>query len=199
MIHHKKLPKSRSEVLDETYNEKRIKLILDLDNTLIYSTTKKNDQIKDYTIMDNLYVYKRPYLDKLLNDVNYFFNIQVSKYCDIAIYTSASQEYANPIIDYIDKYKVISKRLFREDCFKINETYYKDFSKHGFDSKNVIIVDDSPEVHVNSTDHLIPIKKWFGSDIDNSLLKISKTLSNLKYTQDVHGMIKTLININEAQ
>ena len=66
----KKLPRSRSEVLEETYNEKNIHLILDLDNTLIFTTFKKIDNIKDYTVMDNLYVYKRPFLDKILNDVN---------------------------------------------------------------------------------------------------------------------------------
>ena len=125
--------------------------------------------------------------------------IQVSKYCEITIYTSATKDYANPIIDYIDKYKVISKRLFREDCFNINGTYYKDSWKHGFDCKKVIIVDDLPEVHLNSKDNLIPIKRWLGSQNDDSLLKISKTLSNLRYTEDVRGMIKTLININEAQ
>lgn len=77
--------------------------------------------------------------------------------------------------------------------------FFKDFWKHGFDSKKVIIIDDSPEVHINSKENLIPIKKWFGSQHDDSLLKVNKTLSNLKYTQDVRGMIKTLININEAQ
>ncbi len=123
----------------------------------------------------------------------------MSKFCNIAIYTSAAKDYANPIIDYIDKNKVISRRLFRNDCFKINDIYYKDFWKHGFDSKKVIIVDDSPEVHVNAKDNLIPIKKWFGSQYDDSLLKISKTLSNLRFTDDIRGMIKTLININEAQ
>ena len=111
----------------------------------------------------------------------------------------SKKDYANPIIDYIDKYKVISKRLFREDCFNINGTYYKDSWKHGFDCKKVIIVDDLPEVHLNSKDNLIPIKRWLGSQNDDSLLKISKTLSNLRYTEDVRGMIKTLININEAQ
>lgn len=80
-----------------------------------------------------------------------------------------------------------------------NDTYYKDFRKHGFDSKKVIIVDDSPEIHVNSKDNLIPVKKWFGSLLDDSLLKISKTLSNLKYSQDVRGMVSTLININDSQ
>ena len=60
-------------------------------------------------------------------------------------------------------------------------------------------MDDLPEVHLNSKDNLIPIKRWLGSQNDDSLLKISKTLSNLRYTEDVRGMIKTLININEAQ
>ena len=120
------------------------------------------------------------------------FNYQASKFCEIAIYTSAVKEYANPIIDYIDKNKVISKRLFREDCYKTNDNYYKDFRKQGFDSKKVIIVDDSPEIHIHSKDNLIPIKKWFGSLLDYSLLK--KTLSNMKYSQDVRGMVGTLIN-----
>jgi len=66
-----KIPRTRSQILEETFNEKNVSLILDLDNTLIYSSYKKIEQIKDYTIMDKLYVYKRPYIDKLLNDVDY--------------------------------------------------------------------------------------------------------------------------------
>jgi TFIIF-interacting CTD phosphatase-like protein len=65
-----KIPRTRSQILEESYNEKNVSLILDLDNTLIYSSYKKIEQIKDYTIMDKLYVYKRPFIDKLLNDVD---------------------------------------------------------------------------------------------------------------------------------
>ena len=70
---------TRSFVLGELNNEKNINLILDLDNTLIFSTYKKNDQIKDYTVMDNLYIYKRPYVDKLFNDVHISFNLGFQK------------------------------------------------------------------------------------------------------------------------
>ena len=65
-------------------------LVLDLDNTLIYSTLNKIDEIKDYILLHKrIYVYKRPYLHKFLNET--------SQFCDISVYTSAVKEYADQI------------------------------------------------------------------------------------------------------
>ena len=113
---------------------------MDLDSTLIYSSLKKIEDIKDYIILNKqLYVYKRPYLNKFLNEI--------SQYCDLSIYTSATQEYADQIINFIDKTKVFNKRYYRTDCIKKNDIHFKDVSKFKYDEKKLIIVDDYPDCH----------------------------------------------------
>ena len=48
----------------------KLTLILDLDLTLVYTSAKKIENSKNYAIIDNKYfVYKRPFLDDVLNTV----------------------------------------------------------------------------------------------------------------------------------
>jgi len=65
----KTLGKTRSKYLEEFFNEK-ITLIINIDNSFIYVTPDKNHTLKDklYT-GNNLYVYKRPYLENFLFEV----------------------------------------------------------------------------------------------------------------------------------
>ena len=121
---------------------KKINLIVDLDNTLIFSTANKIENAKNYIIMDNkFFVYKRPHLENFLNSV--------SQFCDIYIYTAATKEYADKIIDYVDKNKLILGRYYRQDCLYIGNTYYKDVSRFSFEEKRLIIIDDSPHCHLS--------------------------------------------------
>jgi len=46
---------------------------------------------------------------------------KMSQMFEIVIYTASTSDYANPIIDYIDKDRMFVKfRLFREHCTNIN-------------------------------------------------------------------------------
>jgi len=136
----KKNNDSRYKIFEEVSKEKKINIVLDLDSTLIYSSFSKIDDIKDYILLNKqLYVYKRPYLNKFLNEI--------SQYSELSIYTSASKEYADQIINFIDKNKVISQRFYRSSCVKKNDIHVKDVSKFFFDEKRLVIVDDFPECH----------------------------------------------------
>jgi RNA polymerase II subunit A small phosphatase-like protein len=126
--------------------EEKLTLCLDLDNTLIYSTAKKlNDS---GLFLDNkYYVYKRPYLDDFL--------ITANKYCNLVIYTASIQEYADKVIDCIDKGKLISGRYYRSDCINIDNKWFKDISRHGYEADKVIIIDDLPHCHLKYKSKLI--------------------------------------------
>jgi Dullard-like phosphatase family protein len=124
-------------------NTERITLFIDLDNTLIFSSLNKLDNIKtkNFAFIDNkYYVYKRPHLDDFLNTI--------SQFCDVSIYTASVKEYADKIIDYIDKNKVIANRYYRHDCVYINNTWCKDVSKFVAEMSRLIIIDDTPECHL---------------------------------------------------
>jgi len=125
---------------EELSFDKKINVILDLDSTLIYSSLAKIDNIKDYILLNKqLFVYKRPYLNKFLNEI--------SQYCDLTIYTSASKDYADQIINFIDKNRVITQRYYRNHCVKKNDLHIKDVSKFSLDEKKLVIIDDFPECH----------------------------------------------------
>lgn len=145
-IKRKKLKRCSSGFISrDTYpsnSTKKITLVVDLDNTLIFSTVNKLEKVKNYVIMDNkFFVYKRPHLEIFLNSM--------SQFCDICIYTAATKEYADKIIDHIDKNKLISARYYRQDCLNIGNVYYKDLSQYSFEEKNLIIIDDSPHCHLS--------------------------------------------------
>jgi len=65
-----------------------------------------------------VYVQKRPFLNEFLELLSRDFNI--------VIYTSSEKEYADAILDNLDKYKIINKRYYRADCELQGEEYIKD-------------------------------------------------------------------------
>ena len=100
-------------------------LILDLDETLVHSSFKpfytKPDiylKIQYRNEYHNVYVLKRPNVDNFL--------YQMSKLFNIVVFTASIPEYANPLLDRLDRHKVICNRLFREDCCESNGLYVKD-------------------------------------------------------------------------
>jgi Dullard-like phosphatase family protein len=136
----KKLKRCESGYLDKM-DRGRLSVVIDLDNTLIFSTANKIEKAKNYAIMNNkFYVYKRPHLDAFLSTI--------SQYCELIIYTAGTREYAERIIDYIDKNKLISARYYRENCVNEGNLWYKDVSKYGFDERRVLIIDDTPGCHL---------------------------------------------------
>lgn len=146
----KKLKRCESGYLDKM-DRGRLSVVIDLDNTLIFSTANKIEKAKNYAIMNNkFYVYKRPHLDAFLSTL--------SQYCELIIYTAGTREYAERIIDYIDKNKLISARYYRENCVNEGNLWYKDVSKYGFDERRVLIIDDTPGCHLTCKGKFCPKK-----------------------------------------
>ena len=107
---------SRKRKQKSTKQEKLL-VILDIDQTLIYSTNKKilGDQ-KYFTVIDSiinqqLFVYKRPHLQAFLSELQ-----KMSDFIEIAAYTAGTQEYADQVLDKIDLLKTIQYRFYRQDC-----------------------------------------------------------------------------------
>jgi Dullard-like phosphatase family protein len=168
----KKIVRNNSGFLDSNSNNHKITLVLDLDSTLIYSSTNKIENAKNYAIIENkFYVYKRPHLDSFLSSL--------SQFCDMVIYTASTKEYADKVIDYVDKNRLISQRYYRQDCLNIDSYWYKDVSKYGFDERKLIIIDDIPNCHLSYRRNIIHIRNWNGQDErDDSLMKIKNIIKN---------------------
>ena len=82
------------------------------------------------------------------------------RHYELIIFTASVSSYASPIINLLDKNRVISHRLFRQHCKSVNGSYIKDLSKIGRNLKDVIIVDNLPLWYILQQENGIPIKSW---------------------------------------
>ena len=113
-------------------------LVLDLDETLVHSSFTEipcdiSLQIEVEGIKYDVYVLKRPGVDKFLEKCSELF--------EVVIFTASLSNYAEPLLNLLDPEKRIHYRLSRESCSFINSNFVKDLSKLGRDLKNVIIID----------------------------------------------------------
>lgn len=83
------------------------------------------------------HVYKRPHVD--------YFLRKVSAWYHVVVFTASVQEYADPVIDWLDQGRgVIAGRLFRDACTYKNGSYLKNLSIVDVDLSRVCLVDNSP-------------------------------------------------------
>ncbi|KFH46161.1 Nuclear envelope morphology protein-like protein [Hapsidospora chrysogenum ATCC 11550] len=132
-------------------------LILDLDETLIHSMSKGGKMSTGHMVEVRLnaaslgmgsngpvgqhpilyWVNKRPYCDEFLRRVVKWFNL--------VIFTASVQEYADPVIDWLEsEKKFFSARYYRQHCTYRQGAYIKDLSSIEPDLSNVMILDNSP-------------------------------------------------------
>ena len=140
---------------EEIENKKKFTLVLDLDETLI--SFKFDEQRRGMLKM-------RPGL--------YNFLENVGKKYEIVIFTAGTQEYADPILDRIEKNgKIFAKRLYRQHAIFMNNIYLKDLTRLGRDLSKIIIVDNMPQNFSLQKENGILIKNYFGQDKFDTTLK----------------------------
>ena len=147
-------------------------LILDLDETLIHFIPQE--------IGNKAIIQYRPGLYQFLDNL--------SPYFELILWTVATKQYADPIINSIERYKnYFSCRLFREYSTFTNGAYIKNLNNLGRDLSKVIIIDDKSCSFSAQKENGILIKPYFGSDKEDDyqlidlipiLLKIIKECSD---------------------
>ncbi|KAF9006429.1 NLI interacting factor-like phosphatase-domain-containing protein [Cyathus striatus] len=185
-------------------------LVLDLDETLIHSTSKpipsaagggsgffglgtlgRRNKGAGHTVevvlggRSTLYhVYKRPFVD--------FFLRTVSGWYTLVIFTASMQEYADPVIDWLDGGRgILSNRFFRDSCTQLPNRggYVKDLSIVETDLSRVCLVDNSPESYRVNEANGIPIEGWTHDPSDEALLDLLPVLDSLRFTSDVRRVL----------
>ena len=177
--------------LDVNTPKKKL-LIIDLDETLIHSEfrTKENFDNLDYIVKtskcnvktfsffdeNNIYymdVFFRPYLKLFLHEI--------SQYFDLAIFTAAMKNYADTIIDYIDKNNEYFKfRLYRDACIPIqNKLYIKDLRIiKDYDPRNVLLMDNSLYSFMNQPSNGMLVNSFYMNHKDLQLISAKNFLIN---------------------
>lgn len=151
-------------------------VVLDLDNTLVYSTFKK-PRLYDFCLevpgKKNLQIYVkvRPHAVEFISIVGAIY--------EVIIFTAAKKEYAEKVIGIIDANKRIAYSLYRDSCTLVNGKYVKDLCKLGKPLNEVILVDDSPHSYEFQPHNGIHIPPYTGEKDDDSLLKIMKFLREI--------------------
>lgn len=70
------------------------------------------------------------------------FLFEMSKYYEIVVFTAGHRDYANKIIDKIDRKRRIEYRLYREHCLVLNgATFLKNIRILGRKIEDIIFVD----------------------------------------------------------
>ena len=159
--------------------KKEYTLILDLDETLICFKSSKNDEN-----IGNIHI--RPGLEIFLEIIKEFY--------EIIIFTVGTREYANIILDLIEKknkIKYFDGRLYREHATKIGNKYIKDLSKIGRDLSRTLIVDNNPHSFKFQHENGILISSYFGEkNNDRALIELQKVLLKIyKEKGDVRELI----------
>ena len=145
---------------------KEFSLVLDLDETLISFKIDEKDESKGI-------LRYRPGLDIFLS--------KVSKYYELIIFTAATKEYADPILDEIEINQFyFDYRLYREHTIIFNNDFIKDLSRLGRDLSKVIIVDNMPQNFRLQKENGIFIKAFWGDDIyDTALYDLGDILEKI--------------------
>ncbi|KAI5298371.1 Nuclear envelope morphology protein 1, partial [Ascosphaera atra] len=128
------------------------------------------------------YVHKRPHCDDFLR--------KVCKWYRLVIFTASVQEYADPVIDWLEQErKYFHTRYYRQHCTFRNGAYIKDLSSVEPDLSKVMILDNSPMSYVFHEDNAIPIQGWISDPGDNDLLNLIPLLESLQYVTDVRALL----------
>jgi RNA polymerase II subunit A small phosphatase-like protein len=125
-------------------NRGKICLVLDLDETLVHSSFKPvpdadfvvpveiesivhqvrkrrallaNSRADDEPHCPQVYVLKRPFVDEFMK--------RCGKLFEVVVFTASLSKYADPVLDLLDKHKVVDYRLFREACSPHKGNYVK--------------------------------------------------------------------------
>ena len=171
-------------------------LVLDLDETLIHSYFDCASPRPADLSYDIIIEKKKIHVNSIVRPGAREFLDNVATIFEIVIFTASLSEYANPLLDFIDKNKKCKFRLYREHCCSFNNgftnSFTKDLKKLDRDMKNLIIIDNNPKSYMLNKENGVPIKTWVEDINDRELYKLIPYLLFLgnEKVKDVRPFLK---------
>ena len=137
-------------------SNKKYTLVLDLDETLIHFKVHQNDN-------NSGILQFRPFISEFLSNIK--------NYYELIVFTAATEDYANPIIDAIEQKGVkFDYRLYRIHTIIKGNDFVKDLSRLGRDLSRTIIVDNMEQNYKLQPLNGITIRPFWGKDTNDMAL-----------------------------
>ena len=141
----------------KTKNRKPYSLILDLDETLVHFKINNEDENEGVLQI-------RPGVIPFLE--------QVGKYYELIVFTAATQDYGDLLIDAIEENNLyFEHRFYRQHTVIIGNDFVKDLNRVGRPLDKIIIVDNMPQNFRLQKENGINIKAFWGEDADDNALE----------------------------
>jgi RNA polymerase II subunit A small phosphatase-like protein len=166
-------------------------LVLDLDETLIYSTEHNLARAADLRV-GAYYVYRRPHLADFIGVCFEHF--------DVAVWTSSSELYARQIVSGIFPAPGALKFVWsvnrctpRYDAQAWSYHWVKRLGKvkrHGYRLEEVVVVDDTPQKHIHNYGNLVTVKEYRGDLRDSELRLLARYLVRLAEAPNIRAIEK---------
>ena len=195
-----------NDVNNESSENKKL-LILDLDETLIHSDL--DFLLKEKNINYDKILYfdgdeeKNIPLPLIIRPGMYEFLDYASENFDLIVFTASDQDYADTIINYIEKEKKYFKmRLYRNNCLFIEPgLYIKDLRIFNSWKKmeDIIILDNSLFSFANQLNNGILITSFFDDKDDTFLDNAKNYLEFMKNEKDIREINKESFRFEEIK
>ncbi|KAF5388255.1 hypothetical protein D9615_000368 [Tricholomella constricta] len=169
-------------------------LVLDLDETLIHSTSRPihssgsgGSGLFGLGSFDSRNKGASHMVEVVLGGRSTLYHVYKRPFVDFFLRT----EYADPVIDWLDAGRgILGHRLFRDSCTQLpNGSYTKDLSIIEADLSRVCLIDNSPVSYRVNEANGIPIEGWTHDPSDEALLDLLPVLDSLRFTSDVRRVL----------
>ncbi|WWD18482.1 hypothetical protein CI109_102934 [Kwoniella shandongensis] len=116
---------------------------------------------------------------------------KVASWYTLVIFTASMPEYADPVIDWLDAGRnLFARKLYRDSChLQPNGSYIKDLSLVEADLARVCFMDNSPISYNWNKANALPIEGWTSDPNDEALLHSIPVLDSLRFVNDVRRVL----------
>ena len=165
-------------------------LVLDLDETLVFSTERPLDRPADLSVV-GYHVYKRPHLDT-------FLDFAFSRF-RVGVWTSSGRLYAEPLVAQLMPKRPLEFVWSSERCSLVRDWEEGGYStqkriaklkKHGFTLDQIIGIEDTASKYARNYGNLVLAREFLGDVSDDELLHLIHYLKVLEEVPNIRAVDK---------
>ena len=171
---------SHDHQISSIYREGLPVLAVDMDEMMAHCFKKKQleklsiDQFDESQVLrftaqgESFTCVKRPNVDEFLK--------KMSKHYILIPWTAGTQEYATPILDWLDPDGSLFKfRLFRQHCTEHDGGYYvKDLNALNVPLHRILLLDNNPRSYEYQPENGVPIVDFEGDSLDTEFVRCDR-------------------------